>query len=878
MAVSLPKNSFVRGQWAPDWWYDVDIEGHDHACRLMKNCFPLLSGASQTRGGTEFIGCTKYAAKDSSILKFVFNNSQAYWIEAGDYYFRFYQKVNGVVGQVQISGQEEYDNGKDYLAGYFCSYATTGKNYIALQDTTGNLPTDTDYWYELTGTILEVPTPYPAEDVAKLNFTGMKDFVWFVHPSHPVYSLNRMEDSDSGAVGFVMTTVAFGTEVEPPTGVSITNGSSVEAPVCSVVSNFGSGGLMAFAVSVVTADGESPLSNHVSVQRNGSVITWTDVTGALGYYVYRYGRPGPSQPIQWCRADSAYVTKPYTTYYVEASYGSPVAEDGLGFCLSAFNYDGVESLPSNIVYGSQIVSSVGQTLSWTEPTDTNEIDYYNIYCKYNGIWGFVATADKGQTSYTFPSGDYTDDLAISPDTSKGIIKTQTPFSDEDNYPSVVAFMLGRLTYADTNTNPLQFWGSRAGDFNNFNKSSTTVADDALNYEITSQECSPIRWILPQNIGALLGTDNGVFSLNGLVGDNAFSATTTPEIRPQDVLYGCADMQPLMVGDNAIYADYSKRRFRDISYSIYKYGYAGSDITLRSTDLFENNTAVAWDYQTYPYYTAWIIRDDGKLIGCSYKRETQSVQLLAWHLHETEGNFESVSCIPSSDGQTDTLLQVQRTLNGTSCHCIEYLRQPVGYDDDGNKNLSYSWMLDCAVRYEGAATNTITGLDHLKNETVDILANGVPYEDLVVSADGVATLPNGATTTLALIGIPYKWEMMPMHFEYQSQQGTTAGKQLQIRQLHISLSDTATVANAVEVYPNKPEWQLKLDPNDTTPSNTPEFTWEEQTDTDHPGLFTGNKIVNVAPGNPRDATVYLCGSLPVPVTIRRLIATEEEGGL
>jgi hypothetical protein len=167
---------------------------------------------------------------------------------------------------------------------------------------------------------------------------------------------------------------------------------------------------------------------------------------------------------------------------------------------------------------------------------------------------------------------------------------------------------------------------------------------------------------------------------------------------------------------------------------------------------------------------------------------------------------------------------------------------------------------------------------LKNEVVNVLADGVPYEDITVSSAGVLTLPNNAEASVILVGLPYKWEMMPMHFEYQGPQGTTATKQMQIRQLHISLSDTAAVANVVEVYPNKPEWQIKLNPNDLTQSNTPEFTWEEANDADHPGLFTGNKIVNVAPGNPRDATVYLCGRLPLPVTIRRLIATEEEGGL
>ncbi len=46
--------------------------------------------------------------------------------------------------------RDAFDNAHAYVAGDQVYYATTGKYYEATQGTTGNLPTDTSYWTELT--------------------------------------------------------------------------------------------------------------------------------------------------------------------------------------------------------------------------------------------------------------------------------------------------------------------------------------------------------------------------------------------------------------------------------------------------------------------------------------------------------------------------------------------------------------------------------------------------------------------------------------------------------------------------------------------------------------------------------------------------------
>ena len=823
---SLPKNSFVRGQWAPDWWYDVDIEGHDHACRIMHNCLPRASGASMNRGGTQTIAKVKDSTAKCRLIKFIFSNTQSYWIEAANLYFRFYTKVNGVVGQV-----------------------TSGGNPV------------------------EVVTPYITADLPLLKWTQMNDTMWIVHPNYPPAKLTR-----TGASSFTYAAVTFGSTVTAPTGLNMSaNGTGTAAPVLSLTSSGTGGNSVQYAVTVVVGGSESPLSNTVTAPV-GSVLTWTSVASATAYKIYWLAtgqNVGYGTMNAWVQEDPN-VTSPYTvpSLAVVYPYVYPPVLAGTAFCISAIDSNKNESLPSNIVYGPQVTSGNGNTLNWN--ASANAVSY-NIYCQYNGIWGTVATAKQGQTSYTFPNGTFVNNVALSPDVSKGIIVSSNPFSGSGNYPSVVEFLMGRLVYANTNNFPLRFWGSRSADFDNFNTSTTTVADDSFNYSLTSKKASPIKWILPQNIGALIGTQSGVLSLNGLVGDGSFDATNVPEVRPQDFLYGCSDLQPVSIGNNAMYPDFTSRRFRDITYSIYSYGYAGTEISLRAQDQFDNTTALFWDYEPYPYAEARIVRSDGVLVGLSYQKESQNIQMQAWHWHDTQGLFEDVSSVPSPDGLTDTIYIVNRTINGQTVRFVEY-QQPRTYinPNTGLKDVAWSWFLDCAGRFTGVNTASVAAA-WLPSTAVTGLMDGVPFT-ATSDASGNVPLPKTGSNSVVLVGLPYTWELMPMHFEYSAQTGTTADKQMQIRRAQISLVETAAQLNSVTVRPNKPEWQLAIDPNDQTVAEPLVFTWEDSNNALTPGLFSGSKFVNPQPGNVRDATIYLSGNQPLPAMIQRIIVSEQEGPL
>lgn len=891
MPATPQQLSFTRGEWSPTAWYRYDLEGHDGACRLMHNCFPLQMGGAMNRPGTQFLATVKNSAQRSRLVPFIFSTQQAYILEFGNKYVRFYYNVAGVVGQVIVT-PTAYAGGTTYSYGMTCVSGGNYYVYINPVASSGNTPPNTTYWYPLTaygtGTaIYEIPTPYAYSDLPLIKWDQSADTLYIVHPSYPPATLTR--SYTGGSTQWTYAPIAFGSTVASPTGVTVTNGTGTASPILSLTSQ-GSGswpsygGFVAvsgqFSVTAVVAGAESPISNSIYCLP-GAVISWTSVPSATQYNLYYQGNDsllGSFTSYGWWRGMTN-VSTGMTLSSSSVVNGLDISASitaGTAFCVTSIDSNNHESLPSNIVYGSQVTGTVGNTVSWTASTQAAS---YNIYCQYNGIWGFVASALQGQTSYVFPGGTYVNNIAITPNTGKGIPLSNNPFGTATNYPSTVAFYQNRLWFAATSNQPQTFWASRTGDYTNFNTSSFTVDSDSFNFTINSRRLNQIKAMIPTTLALLMHTSGGVWAVSGSGGIGSFSAVTPTSIQvsQQDYLYGSNDNKPISVGINALYPDHSGGRFRDITYSIYTYGYSGTEVGIRAQHLFPiGYTSQEWDYQVYPYSVAWIIRSDGTMVGLSYQKEQNNVQLLAWHWHTTgtpgqsNDSFESVACIPNAtNGQTDTFFIVNRTINGQTVRCVEYMQYWTA------SNLSNAWFLDCAYQYNGTATNIVNGLTWLAGQSnVAALVNGVPYTGLTVSAGGVLTLPTNVNGTTILVGLPYQQEMMPMQFEWQGQQGTSQDKARQIRTIFVGLQNTAQ--GALFFAPSNIQ-----DPNypATYPwLQTPDLTWEDTNGQGYnsvTGLFTGNVEVPVEPGKIRDGTIYLTSNLPLPWTVLRIVARMED---
>jgi hypothetical protein len=91
--------SFNAGEWSPLLDGRTDVAKYSKACRHMDNFIPSIQGPAVRRAGTRFVAEIKDSTKRAWLVKFEFNVTQAYALEFGDGYIRFFtnhgQVLNG---------------------------------------------------------------------------------------------------------------------------------------------------------------------------------------------------------------------------------------------------------------------------------------------------------------------------------------------------------------------------------------------------------------------------------------------------------------------------------------------------------------------------------------------------------------------------------------------------------------------------------------------------------------------------------------------------------------------------------------------------------------------------------------------------------------
>jgi len=99
--TTLPKTALNSGEITPRLFGRVDLERYLSALETCLNAIPLSHGPVIRRPGFEYIASCK-ATTETELIPFEFSITQAYMIEAGAYYFRFYMDGG------QIQGADSY--------------------------------------------------------------------------------------------------------------------------------------------------------------------------------------------------------------------------------------------------------------------------------------------------------------------------------------------------------------------------------------------------------------------------------------------------------------------------------------------------------------------------------------------------------------------------------------------------------------------------------------------------------------------------------------------------------------------------------------------------------------------------------------------------
>ncbi|CNK10268.1 Uncharacterised protein [Yersinia aldovae] len=125
MRANLIKTNFTAGEISPRLMGRVDIARYANGAKIVENAVCVIHGGVMRRPGSHFAAKAKLGDQKARLIPYVFNRSQAYVLEFGNNYVRFYQ--NGA----QIgSGSTPYE-----IASPYTSAMLSSLNYVQGADT-----------------------------------------------------------------------------------------------------------------------------------------------------------------------------------------------------------------------------------------------------------------------------------------------------------------------------------------------------------------------------------------------------------------------------------------------------------------------------------------------------------------------------------------------------------------------------------------------------------------------------------------------------------------------------------------------------------------------------------------------------------------------
>jgi len=418
------------------------------------------------------------------------------------------------------------------------------------------------------------------------------------------------------------------------------------------------------------------------------------------------------------------------------------------------------------------------------------------------------------------------------------------WSDTYGWPRKVTFHQQRLALAGNALRRQTVWMSQAGDFLNFGVSATLADSDAVTFTLDSGTQNRIQWITTGK-SLHVGTLGNEWTVTG----NDQSALTPTNILAQrQTNNGSEQNTPLLVGLTTLFVERHGRTVNEFVYDYTFDSYKTSDMAILSPHLTESYSITDWTYQQTPDSIIWCVREDGTLLGVTYQRQHKVV---GWHRHDTQGEFLAVTSVPGVTREDDVWFIVQRNIDTEDKFYLEKLEDwfKGGFSAAGK-------FLDSHLVYSGAAATEISGLAHLKNETVSILADGAAHADKVVASNGIVELDRACTS--AVIGLAYESEVRPNLTDADVRDGTSRGRTQRITNIFIDLY------NSVGMYVgrNDPE---DGETEEEQPFRTPAHNLGEPVP-----LYTGWYKIAFLEGQDSEPEYFIRQKQPFPLTVRGIV--------
>lgn len=344
--------------------------------------------------------------------------------------------------------------------------------------------------------------------------------------------------------------------------------------------------------------------------------------------------------------------------------------------------------------------------------------------------GFEQTGIVQVTGYTDTTHVTVDVLDEVGSTSTTTDWAEGSWSTGRGYPSCSTFYADRLAFASTTSEPQTIWFSETGDYGSFDRHDPLEDSDGVTISLPSGKLNAIKSMVPlKDILAL--TTAAEWSV-GAGSDGTLSPSSITS--SVNGYRGTNGVQPVVIGNRAIYIQPQGSVVRDLGYDLNSSGFAGTDLSILSNHLFTNYEIVDLAYQQEPDSLVWAVRNDGVLLSMTYLREHE---VIAWTRHETNGLVESVCCIPG-----DTYDELWIVVKRGTARFIEKMVQRMTSTDPRDQ-----FFVDAGISYDSPVT--ISGATQANPVVITATAHGFSNGDYIDIDDVVGmTQLNGLRFIIA----------------------------------------------------------------------------------------------------------------------------------
>jgi hypothetical protein len=328
----------------------------------------------------------------------------------------------------------------------------------------------------------------------------------------------------------------------------------------------------------------------------------------------------------------------------------------------------------------------------------------------------------------------------------------------------------------------RFWKTQPGSFFNYDITDPTNPSSALAGQLVSEDGSQvnIEWFMQSTYLAAGARDNEWV----LSGANPFAGLSVQNLQPFPAQAdGSAVHIPARCEGGMAFIGRTRTR---LHHTTVAFGYvmpsmASEELTITARHILAGK-ALGVSHQRDPNRINWIWCQDGTLVSETLMK---AQQINGWARHPqhapTNSAIEWVVTIPSLDeGVSWTYMGTRRTINGATARFVE-LKQPFFTPaNPAAPDSTNAWFVDCGLQYTGAPVLTVTGLDHLNGQRVNVHADGAMYFNPDGTLPLVGPVAGGIGITLTrltsncIVGLPISYRIRLLPLDVQTPKGSTQG--------------------------------------------------------------------------------------------------------